>query len=229
MDFKKLLIKYNGSNLPENFIGITTLIVNKKPVHAGILIRYKNQDFLHHYPGGTCPPEVEENFNPSNGNWYIYKVADFINEDENEVAAFLSYCKRICRNSKISYGYITDNSRYDITGKFISNSSLPEIGTCVGFCINTIAGFMIDLQGGLFELDDWDDSDIPAFYDFESQERTKIQYPKMDWELYNLFKKRITPLEYLCSSFLSSFPIRKKEVQTLIPIIQDIINQKVAS
>ncbi|MGV2452930.1 UNVERIFIED_CONTAM: hypothetical protein POZ17_22195 [Ralstonia mannitolilytica] len=229
MDFKKLLIKYNESNLPENFIAITTLIVNKKAVHAGILIRYKNQDFLHHYPGGVCAPVVEENFNLNNGNWYIYKVAEFVNEDEYEVGAFLQYCRRICNNSKISYGYIIDNSKYDANGKFISNSSLPEIGTCVGFCVNTLAGFMIELKEGLFELDDWDDSNISAFYDMEYQENAKARYPNMDLNLYNLFKKRITPIEYLCSSFLDSFPIRKEEVQDLIPFVQAIIDQKAAS
>lgn len=227
MDFKKLLTKYNTKNLSENFVAIATKIYNKKAVHAGVLIRYKNKDYLHHYPGGNQIPLVDENFNGD--GWYIYKSADFINEDEYEVGAFLQYCRRICKNSKISYGFITDGSKYDQNGKFIAKSELPEIGTCVGFCINTLTGSIIDIKDTMFELDDWTDSDILKQYDSAFLQKNKEKYPDLDLNLYNLFRKRITPIEYLCSSFFHSYPIRKDEISDIIFPVQEVIDQKFAS
>ncbi|MCI3937072.1 hypothetical protein MQX03_07660 [Chryseobacterium aahli] len=227
MDFKKLLTKYNDKNPSENFVAIATKIYDRKAYHAGIIIRYKNKDYLHHYPGGNQSPLVEEDFDGN--DWYIYKSADFVSDNEYEVASFLQYCRRVCKNSTISYGYFTDGSKYDQQGKFVSKNELPEIGTCVGFCINTLTGAILDIKDNMFELDDWDDSEIPKFYDTKFREDIKDKYPDLDWDLYNVFRKRITPIEYLCSSFFDSFPIRKDEISDIIIPVQAVIDQKFAS
>ncbi|MBK9765153.1 MAG: hypothetical protein IPO87_17865 [Flavobacteriales bacterium] len=66
-----------------------------------------------------------------------------------------------------------------------------------------------DVEEDYFKLDDWDASDIAPWVDTWSQEQAAKAYPNLDWTLYNTFKKRIAPVDYLCSAFLDSYPIRK--------------------
>ena len=150
MDIKNNLIKFNQNILPENFVSIAVRISEKEPHHAAILIRHKTYNYLHHFPGNE-PPIVIENFDED--GWYIYKILDsFYTEDESEIGSFLQHCKRICSNSNITYSYIVDGSHYDSNGVFASNVGLPELGTCVGFCINTLNNGLIDAESSLFAL-----------------------------------------------------------------------------
>lgn len=217
------LVKYNDKSLPDSFVSIATKI-NKKniPTHAAIIIRYKNRDFLHHYPG-INKPEVIENFN--NDDWYIYKIFEQIKVDnESDVGAFLQQCIRICDKSQITYSFIIDNSHYDATANYSSGSGLPELSTCVGFCINTLMGFVF--EDSYFELDDWDAADLVKEWDQFGIEQTTKKYPNLDWDLYNAFKKRITPLEYLCSAFFNEYPIRKAQIEEIkAPVMEAILNK----
>ncbi|WP_454060174.1 hypothetical protein [Elizabethkingia ursingii] len=224
MNIKKNLVKFNENSLPENFVALTTQIEGNEAKHAGILIRHKSVNYLHHFPGGT-PPEVIEDFNGD--GYFIYKIVDFIDsDDESDVGAFLAHCKRICSNSDITYSYIADGSTYDDRGRFISSIGLPEFGTCVGFCVNTITSTMIDLDGPYFELDDWDDSDLEEWVDGWSMRQANNKYPDLDWTLYNAFKKRIKPIEYLTSAFINSYPITKESIGEIEPAVQESINEK---
>jgi hypothetical protein len=152
------LIRFNSSELPENFVSLATKVDEKKrPTHSAILIRYDKRHFLHHFPGKE-PPEVIDDFEEE--NWYVYKIFDVINpEDQNEVGAFLQHCRRVCRKSGITYSYILDGSHYDNLGDFISKNGLPELGTCVGFCINTLSNSILDADSYL-SIDDWDDLEV---------------------------------------------------------------------
>lgn len=213
MNIEETLIKFNESNLPENFVSIASKIEESAVKHAAILIRHKNVNYLYHFPGAT-PPEVIDNFDEE--GWYIYKIWEIINsEDENEVGAFLQHCRRVCLNSEITYSYIADGSKHNFKGEFVSNSGLPELGTCVSFCVNTLTDSIID-SNSYFNLDDWDDSELNEKVDAWGQEQVIKKYPDLDWTLYNAFKKRITPLEYLCSSFLTKeYPINKEQVLSI--------------
>lgn len=225
MEIKENLIKFNDNSLPDNFVALTTKIRNKEAFHAGILIRYKSKNYLHHF-GGDSPPEVIEDF--SEDGKFIYKIVDFIDiDDESDVGAFLAHCKRICRNSNITYGYIADGSSYNNRGEFISRIGLPEFGTCVGFCVGTLSGAIVDLNGETyFNLDDWDDSNVFDRVDAWSMDQARNKYPNLDWTLYNSFKKRITPIEYLSSAFLNSYPITKESIGEIEPSVQESINEK---
>lgn len=224
MDFEKYLIRFNDSNLPKNFVALATKVENQEVKHAAILIRHNSIDYLHHFPGET-PPIVEDNFN-ENG-WGIYKIINSINvNDPDEVGSFLQYCRRICRQSNITYSYIADCSSYANNGEFISRIGLPEFGTCVGFCLNTLANTIIDIEGTIFHLDDWDDSGLTQWIDDWAIKQSKKKYPDLDWNLYNAFKKRITPLEYLCSGFIEELPIRKENINKIIKPVQEVVNQK---
>jgi len=212
MQLHDSLSRFNDHDLPENFVSIAVQIDPKdqQPKHAGILIRYNSVNYLHHYPGGS-PPLVEDNFNES--GWYIYKILDSFNyNDPSDIASFLQYCRRVCKNSNITYSYIADGSSYDQTGDFASKQGLPEFGTCVGFCLNTLQGGMIDIESTILELSEWDNSKVDVNIDNWAQGKVNDKYPDLNWDLYNAFKKRITPLEYLCSAYFSSFPISKNDI-----------------
>jgi hypothetical protein len=224
VNFADELQKFNEAKLPENFVSIAVKIDNRKATHAAILIRHINNNYLCHFPGQTSP-EIIENFNEE--GWYIYKIWEIINfEDENEVGAFLQYCRRVCDSSTITYSYIADGSKHNFKGEFISKSGLPELGTCVGFCVNTLSDSIIDAES-YFHLDDWDDSELIAAVDKWALEQVNNKYPDLDWTLYNAFKKRITPHDFLCSSFITNeYPIRKSKIDSISTDVQNVINEK---
>ncbi len=214
------LYKFNDHRLPENFISIAVQISDrdKIPVHAALLIRHKKIDYLYHFPGSRLPL-VECHFNKS--GWHIYKILDSFNvDDESEISSVLQHCKRICDQSKITYSYILDGSRYDDNGNHISKTKLPELGTCVGFCINTLNNILIDVVDGLLCLDDWDNSNIIEKVDQMSIEQVQSKYPSIDWTEYNAYKKRVTPLEFLCISYFNEFPIHKSQIEEISNDVQ---------
>ena len=224
MGIAEELVKFNEADLPENFVSIAVKIDNNIPKHAAILIRYKKINYLYHFPGSK-PPEVIDNFNEE--GWYIYKIWELINcEDENEVGAFLQHCRRVCEKSDITYSYIADGSKHNFKGEFESKSGLPELGTCVGFCVNTLTNTIID-SDSYFNLDDWDDSELDKSIDNWSKEQVKKKHPDLDWTLFNAFKKRITPLEYLCSAFFTrDYPIKKEKINEIVADITRVIQEK---
>lgn len=218
------LYKFNDHRLPENFVSIAVQICqkDKSPFHAALLIRHNKINYLYHFPGEKLP-RIEGHFNES--GWHIYKILDSFNEnDESEIESVLQHCKRICEKSKITYSFILDGSKYDDKGNHISGTSLPELGTCVGFCINTLNNLLIDIEGSLLHLDDWDDSNIKENINNWSINQVKSNYPDIDWVEYNAYKKRVTPLEFLCISYFSDFPIRKSQIESISDSVQTEIN-----
>ncbi len=219
MNLEGQLLKYNKQKLPKSFVSLAVKIESQQPTHAALLIRLKNVDYLHHFPGNE-KPKVEHDFNGD--GWYIYKILESLNiEDDNDVESILSHCKRICEKSDITYSYIADGSAYTNKGDFISKKGLPEFGTCVGFCLNTLTSLIIDLEvDSILELNDWDDSDIIKWVDEYGKKQAREKYPDLDWVLYNAFRKRITPIDYLCSSFFVNYPIRKTEIEKIRPFVE---------
>lgn len=221
MIISETLFKFNNETLPSNFVSIATKIVDNNPTHAAILIRYQNRNFLHHFPGNTRP-EVIDDFNED--GWYVYKIIDSLSSSEDEVGSILQYCYRICKNSKITYSYIADGSSHKDDGEFISKIGLPEFGTCVGFCANTLTNAILDIKDSYFNLNDWDNSGLDAFIDKWSIEQATKKYPDLDWSKYNAFKKRIKPIEYLCSAFITDYPINKVDINNIKDDVQKVIN-----
>jgi len=221
---KKHLVKFNEEALPDSFVALMVSISSKKvPAHAGILIRLNGTNHFHHF---GRRPVVMENFNPK--EWLVYKIINLIKvDDESEVASFLQHCRRICSKSKIKYSCTFDGSQYGLDGGFESATGLPELGTCVGFCLNTIALYAIDHDSCL-QLEDWDASSIPKdFYlDNYGQEQAFEKYPLLDVEVYNAFRKRITPTEYLCSAFFDEYPIRKQQIEAIEEDVLKVIANK---
>ncbi|KPE51241.1 hypothetical protein [Chryseobacterium indologenes] len=231
LDLENQLVKYNERNLPNTFVSLAvTLGDSNIPEHAVILIRYRTVDYIFHFPGAD--PPLIENITSRVDPVLFYKILDnFDTEDDSDVGAFLRQCQRICNETDITYGFIFDASTYGEDGRYLSLSGLPEIASCVGFCVNVISKYVIDFSSTYFNLDDWDDSGIEgriAFFDQWAQEEVIKKYPSVDWSLYNAFKKRITPLEYLCSGFCSVYPITKQTIENIKPYVEREIARKLA-
>lgn len=213
------IIKYNDDELPSNFVSIAVVVNdNKEAFHGAILIRHRSRDYLFHYPGSE-PPLIEF-IDGETGQILIYKILEnFDTEDDTDVGAFLRHCERVCIETDITYGFIFDGSTYATDGRYQSISGLPEIATCVGFCVNVLSNFVIDISDSYFHLEDWDDNGVIEKYDIWAQQETQRKYPSLDWNLYNSFKKRISPLEYLCSAFCEVYPIHKATIAQIQPFV----------
>ncbi|WP_394665808.1 hypothetical protein [uncultured Chryseobacterium sp.] len=220
------LVKYNERDLPTAFVSIAVQLSSVgEPNHAGIFIRYRGVDNLFHFPG-SAPPIVEDITDVTNPT-LIYKVLDnFDSDDDSDVGSFLRHCQRVCLQTDITYGFIFDGSTYDDDGRYLSLSGLPEIATCVGFCVNILSNFIIDINSSYFELSEWDETGIISHYETWAIQETEKKYPSLDWNLYNSFRKRISPLEYLCSGFGTIYPIKKEEILNIQPLVERQIQIK---
>ncbi|AZB29183.1 hypothetical protein [Chryseobacterium balustinum] len=228
LDLENQLVKYNQNDRPNVFVSIAVqLDEDGEAKHAVIFIRYRGSDYLFHFPGAI--PPVIENYSGQLTPNLIYKVLDnFDTEDDSDVGSFLRHCQRVCDQSNVTYGFIFDNSTYETDGRYLSISGLPEIATCVGFCVNVLSNYVIDIDKSYFQLDDWDTNGIIENYDVWAQQQTAKNYPDLDWNLYNTYKKRISPIEYLSSGFCSVFPIRKQTIQNIQPHVEREIAIKLA-
>lgn len=232
LDLENQLVQYNENNLPTAFVSIAVTLdeISQDPKHAAILIRFRDLDYLFHFPGGT--PPLIENITGIFSPVLFYKVLDnFDTEDDTDVGAFLRHCQRVCDETDITYGFIFDNSTYESDGRYLSLSGLPEIASCVGFCVNVLTKFVIDFSSSYFNLDDWDDSGIIgriAAFDSWAQNEVIKKHPSLDWTLYNAFRKRISPLEYLCSAFCNVYPITKETISKIQPLVELEMARKLA-
>lgn len=221
------LTKFNESTLPASFVGIAVQVENKIPTHAGILVRLNNVNYLVHFPG-KVPPEIIQDFNDD--GWGVYKIFNEINIDSTEeVDSFLSYCKRVCSSSEITYSFFADGSRLDsTTGKYISKSGLPELGSCVGFCLPILSNSV--LSGDEFlKIDDWSDTKVPQeleHFDKWAEFQVKMKHPLIDMDLYRSLKKRISPLEYIAAGYFFDYPISKSQIDNIINKVDFEIKSK---
>jgi hypothetical protein len=221
---KEELVKFNENVLPNNFVSIAAKIVKNKATHAALLIRYQNVNYLYHYPGNS-KPTVIKNFNEA--GWYIYKIWENVKVDnESEVGSFLSHCFRVCEKSNITYSFTLDNSIYDHDGTHQTNTELPELGTCVGFCVNTLNNHIYTTEEGYFKIDEWDDYGIPENQKMTILEDLTNNHPDINWAEYDAYNKRISPLEFLSSSFYNKYPITKQQIAEIQDEVQAIINEK---
>ena len=212
--------------MPDSFVALIVGVQsNKVPGHAGILIRLKGINYFHHFRF-RGRPEVIDNFNPK--HWLVYKIINLIKvDDESEVESFLSHCKRVCEKSKIVYSCTFDGSHYNAEGEFDSASGLPELGTCVGFCLNTIALYAIDHDSYL-QLEDWDEHSVSGAIALDNygQTQTFVKHPYIDQGLYNAYHKRISPTDYLCAAFFDKYPVRKEQIEEIAMDVLKVIDEK---
>jgi hypothetical protein len=232
-----LIIKSDSKDLPENFVA-SAVLINEKGIayHAGIVIGYQDERYLFHYTGLEVKLEII-----TKGKWYFHKELTFIAEDE--VSAFINHCKVIEQEANPEYGYFFGGSFYDTNGKYFSENGTPEIMTCVSFCLNVILGFIESDEYITFA--DWNVSNQSGTYriyhPWGSEDKNAEEYIEYFINSFsNLVKdvnldalkanlRRIYPVEYLSTAFVEAPPIRKVDVDIILPFVEKALEIKRAS
>lgn len=225
------LLRLNDCDLDEDFIAFC-VDVNDSGVatHSGIIICY--EDALHFFHFDSTVHLDELVIKDIKDNLYIKKITIFGNE---RILAFKAYCEILQFEVSPLYGFVFSNSFYTIDGSYYSESNLPDITTCVGFCINVIRGFLYN-NDKYIEIGDWDESTIDTLpQDFQYwidsiQGQLSSIEVNNDKELMenirNNYFKRIRPSELASSAFFEKLPIRKDSVDFVNPTIEGILQLK---
>jgi len=210
------LINSDLNDLRSDFVAVAIKIREGEATHAGLIISTNGKYFLFHFiPQGVGLIDVPKS------EWYFHKVFDFISSDES--AAFLSHCKIIKKESKPTFGYSYDGSYYDSSGTYFSKNNLPQIMTCVGFCMNVVLGYIESKV--YFEFESWPSDPSTETY-FDEHEKEFIEkFPDHDIEKVKENWRRITPAEYFASGFLQ-IPIKRIEINKIIENVKKAIKNK---
>lgn len=180
----------------EEFFVAVGYYINEPTHHAGIIIKNKEERLQFHYTS------TEIDFSSLKIDFY-HKITQVIHP--NDVPAFIAHCKAIEKGANPKYGFFFPGSFYDSDGNFFGNTDLGERMTCVGFCLNTLNGF---LEDNYIQESDWE-------HDPHYEPKWLENYCKLnsiDIETLRPFFKRITPGQYLSSGFFSQTPIKKEQI-----------------
>lgn len=225
------LLKLSDCEVYEDFIAFCVNVNDSGvAIHSGIIICYDEKLHLFHFDTTVHLDILDINNLPE--NLYIKKITIFGNE---RVLAFKAYCEILELEVSPLYGFIFSNSFYNVDGMYYSESNLPDITTCVGFCINVIRGFLYN-NDKYIEVNDWDSSTIDTLpVDFQfwlnniedqlSLVSENVNSEKME-ELRNNYFKRIRPSELTSSAFFEKLPIRKNNIDFVNPTLENSLQLK---
>lgn len=221
------LSKLNSCQTNEDYIAICIELNNEGiGKHCGILICYEEELTFFHYDGRVKLELLLIEDIPN--NYYIKTTSIF---EEDKILAFKAYCEILTLEVSPDYGFIFTNSFYNPDGTYYSENNLPDITTCVGFCINVIRGFLYN-NDKYINIEDWDDSSLEEFtQDFieiiENQlnDIGSIDILRLN-EIKNSFFKRIKPSELTSSAFFNEIPIRKIDIDFVNPTVQNLLQVK---
>ncbi|WP_461632052.1 hypothetical protein [Labilibaculum euxinus] len=228
------LISLKEINFSKDFVSISSLTDKAGTcLHSGFIICVSKQVYYYHYRGDIVVLENITNDLLKYPLLFIKKI-DIITE--LDTISFLGHCEKLQKiGVKPSYGFVFNNSYYDVNKDNFLVNAKHDFTTCVGFCIKVIRGFLYNNDEYL-KIDDWssiDISQIPkdlADY-FKHIVSEYSKYKKV--EIHDLYDKdelkRITPCELLCSGFFNELPIRKSSIDKAKPQIEEmLVNKKVA-
>lgn len=209
------LVKSDGGGLPKNMIAVAVQVdADGICRHSGLVIGVKGKYELFHYTG----KEVKLEPLPI-GEWYLHKELEILNADES--VGFLHHCQMILDSANPQYGFVFDGSYYNAQGHYVSTNPFGEYTTCVGFCINTITGFLFNVER-YFQVEDWGAENLPDWY-FDA---FMAKNSHLNREQVQPHIRRITPAEYTTSAYLEQLPIRKEKVDELIEDVKAAIVAK---
>lgn len=178
--------------------------ISEETHHAGIIIKAGKEYWQFHFDSQKI------DFSELKLNFY-QKITNVIHP--SDVPAFISHCKAINSGANPVYGFFFPGSFYDKDGVFFGNKDLGERMTCVGFCLNTLNGF---LEDSYIEESDWKfDPDLkPGYLEYFCQKHN------LDIEKVKPFWKRISPGQFLASGFFSEIPIKKAQIDNQYSLLK---------
>lgn len=198
----------------DDFVAIAVKIdENGLAVHSGLLIKYRNDaSFFHFDSQDVLLKEVDLN----KADRVFHKELTII--DKKLIPAFINHCKIIKHTAKPTYGYFYSGSYYE-NGDYHSDTELPQLMSCVGFCINVITGFLEEKK--YIEFSDWKSISPKAEAYFNKFIADFVKtFPEADIEDLKRDFRRIKPSELLSSAYFNSLPIRKIQTDSIKDLLE---------
>jgi len=223
----QLIIRGDYESLPDNIIGVAVTLnldeVQNPINHSGIFIRYNNSNYLLHFNREAIElVEIPED------SLVFFKQ---ISVPTGFILSTYHFFTQIIKRKVPEYGYFYSGSFYDETTlDFIDGHGMPEIMSCVGFCLNVMKTV---LRGKDFiKYTDWN------YHDGLTEDKVlryfmkaKKSYPDLDMDEYIKYVRRILPIEYFTAGFEveAKIPVRKTFTDANIRIVDKMIMDRVAS
>lgn len=190
-----------------SFVALGYINSDSNQPHAAIIIKNENLKYQFHF----LVKEIE--FSPLKNIFFINKT-DTI--DPDEIPAFIAYCINISKRANPKFGLFYSGDYFDNEGNHFGNKDVGERMTCVGFCLSTLKGF---LESNYIFESDWTFNPKHEGY-FEDYCKENELDPLMVKSSF----RRITPGEFLTSSYFSNLPIRKSDIDQKYPIVKSEVN-----
>jgi hypothetical protein len=207
----------------EDFVAIAVMVdIEGIGYHSGLVICIEEIFYFFHYTGAEV---LMDEINVFTNDLFIKKM-DII--EPEKVEYFKGFCEILLEEVQPQYGWVFTDSFYNGDGTYYSEIGLPDITTCVGFCINVIRGSFYNNESYI-SIEEWDSSSFTelqqSFMNHISSQLSRIE--QIDPERLNLITqnnfKRITPSELTSSAFYKDLPISKQNIDELNPTTIDVL------
>lgn len=220
------LIILNECDSSEDFVAIGVLVgIDGIGYHSGLVICLEEIFYFFHYTGTEVLMDIVNVFT----NDLFVKKMDIIQSEKVEY--FKGFCEILLDEVQPQYGWVFTDSFYNGDGTYYSDNGLPDITTCVGFCINVIRGSFYNNETYI-SVNEWDDSTFTevqnSFMNHISLQLARLE--QIDPERLTLITqnnfKRITPSELTSSAFYNELPISKQNIDKVNPIVVNVLKEK---
>jgi len=218
-DLKKLC-EYDRT---KDYIGIS-ITMNSQGIgyHSGIIICSDEIIYHFHFTGQM----IYEEFGPVVPNNIYIKELKILNTAL--VTTYKAIAEIIYEDAVIDYGIVFDKSFFKPDGSYYATNGIPNVVTCVGFCIKVISAFLYN-QEEYLNVDDWDttslesiENDLPGLVEYTIDYLNQV-VPGLSDELLQTLVKRIRPSELTSSAFYNSLPVAKGNIDTIRPAIENYL------
>ncbi|WP_091372351.1 hypothetical protein [Mucilaginibacter mallensis] len=218
----QFIIRGDYDSLPDNIIGVAVSLLNDDINHSGIFIRYNNTNYLFHFDSvDVVLIEIPKDA------IVFFKQLTFIPPEF--ITSTFHWFRQLEKFKSPDYGLFYSGSFYnESTLEFIDKNQMPEIMSCVGFCLNVLKTV---LRGNDFiNYTDWnyhngitDDKILRYFIN------AKKNYPDIDIIEFAQHVRRILPVEYFTAGFDLNIPVKKAFTDSNNKEVTKIIMEKVSS
>ncbi len=206
----------------EDFVAIAIMVRDGVGYHSGLVICSEEHFYFFHYTGREVVMQLLEEL-PA--DLYIKKLTIF---EPSKVEYIKAFCEILEEEAHPIYGWIFTDSFYTGDGTYYSEQGVPDITTCVGFCINVIRGALYNNEAYI-ATDEWDDTTLDDLqHNFTENITAQLAFlgeidPDRLAVITERSFKRIMPSELTSSGFFEHLPIRKNNIDPVNPIVTDII------
>jgi hypothetical protein len=217
------------SDRSENFIALAMRIGFPRQRiygrHVGILVCIRGDMKNFHWDENAIYLEKLELFEEAENVYHKeikhFPVSNFF------LDAMLARFRSILENSEITYGIIAQSeAHYNEKGVFEGLAGLPEICSCVGFCIYVIKGFLFKSKK-FIEINEWENVEIESHPKLmEWYNNAKEIYPNLSEEEYRKNHRRILPNEFVLAGYAlpAQLPVTKAFIDNHSPYFDPYVS-----